>query len=107
MKSFEDVQKLNQANLDNAMKIWGEFGKGWQSIAAEVSDYTKRSFEDGTQTFEKLLSAKTMDQALEIQQSYAKRAYDEYMQQLSKMGALYGDLAKEAYKPFEKAFANR
>jgi hypothetical protein len=107
IKSFEDLQKLGQTNTDTAMRLVGEWSKGWQTIATEMTDYSKRSFEEGTATFEKLLSAKTMEQAFEIQSSYAKRAYEEYMQQLSKIGAFYSDIAKEAYKPVEKAFAAR
>ena len=107
IKSFEDLQKLGQANTDTAMRLVGEWSKGWQTIATEMTDYSKRSFEDGTATFEKLLSAKTIEQAFEIQSSYAKRAYEDYVQQLTKMGGLYSEFPKEAYKPVEKAFAAR
>ncbi len=103
IKSFEDVQKLNQANTETAMKAYGEWTKGWQTLAAEMADYSKRSFEDGTRTFEKLAQAKSIEQAVEIQSTYAKRAYDEYMHQMSKIGALYTGFAKDAYKPVERA----
>jgi hypothetical protein len=106
MKQFEDFQKLGQSNVDAAMKMFGEWNKGWQAIAAEVTDYTKRSFEDGTATFEKLVSAKSVEQAVEIQTNYAKRAYDEYMHQLTKIGGMYAELAKEAYRPVERAMQN-
>ena len=102
IKNFEDMQKLGQTNVDSAMKFFGEWNKNWQAIAAEMSDYTKRSFEESTATFEKLLTAKSVEQAIEIQSGYAKRAYDEYMHQMSKIGGLYAELAKEAYKPVEK-----
>ena len=105
IKNYEDFQKLGQQNVDTAMKLMGEWSKGWQSIAAEMTDYTKRSFEEGTATVEKLLTAKSFEQAVEIQTGYAKRAYDDYMHQVSKLGGLYADLAKEAYKPVEKALA--
>jgi phasin family protein len=85
------------------MKMFGEWSKGWQAIAAEMTDYTKRSFEESTAMAEKLLSAKSIEQAVEIQTGYAKRAYDDYMHQVSKLGGLYAELAKEAYKPVEKA----
>jgi hypothetical protein len=103
IKNMEDFQKLGQANMDATVKIWGDWSKGWQAIAAELTDYTKRSFEDGTQTFEKLIAAKSLEQAVEIQTSFAKRAYDEYMHQLSKIGGMYAELAKDAYKPVERA----
>lgn len=102
IKNFEDIQKLGQTNMDAAMKAFGEWNKGWQAIAAEITDYTKKSFEDGTATFEKLVSAKSVEQAIEIQTGYAKRAYDGYMHQMSKLGGMYAELAKEAYKPVEK-----
>ena len=85
------------------MKAFGEWNKGWQAIAAEITDYTKKSFEEGTATFEKLASAKSVEQAIEIQTGFAKRAYDGYMHQMSKIGGMYAELAKEAYKPVEKA----
>ena len=106
IKNFEDMQKLSQTNMDTAMKAFGEWNKGWQAIAAEITDYTKKSFEEGTATFEKLASAKSVEQAIEIQTGYAKRAYDGYMHQMSKIGGMYAELAKEAYKPVEKALQN-
>ena len=106
IKNFEDFQKLGQQNVDTAMKMVGEWSKGWQAIAAEMTDYTKRSFEEGTATVEKLLSAKSFEQAVEIQTGYAKRAYDGYMHQMSKIGGMYAELAKEAYKPVEKVLQN-
>lgn len=106
MNNFQDLQKLSQTNMESTMKVFGDLNKGWQAIAAEFSDYSKRAFEDGTATFEKLLAAKSVEQAYEIQQSYAKRSYDEYVHQLSKIGGMYSTLAKDAYKPVEKVFQN-
>ena len=103
IKNLEEFQRLGQSNMEAAMKLLGEWSKGWQSIAAEMSDYTKKSLEDGTAAFEKLLSAKSVEQAVEIQAGFAKRAYDGYMHQLSKIGGLYAELAKEAYRPVERA----
>jgi hypothetical protein len=103
MKPFDDMQRMSQANVDTAMKMMGEWGKNWQAIAAEMTDYTKRSFEDGTHTLEKLMSARSFEQAMEIQTTYAKRAYDDYMHQMSKIGGMYAELAKEAYRPIERA----
>jgi hypothetical protein len=106
MKPFEDFQKLGQTNVDAAMRAFGEWNKGWQAIAAEMTDYTKRSFEDGSATFEKLVSSRSIEQVMEIQTSFAKRAYDEYMHQLTKIGGMYAELAKEAYRPVERAMQN-
>ena len=74
INNFQDFQKMSQTNVDAAVKMLGDWNKGWQAIAAEMSDYTKRSFEEGTATFEKLLSAKSVEQAIEIQSAEASLA---------------------------------
>ncbi len=101
--NVQDVQKVSQANVDATMKFFTEWQKNWQTIASEVTSYQKRAFEDSTKTFEKLLAVKSLDQAVEIQTSYAKRAYDEYMQTVTKFGGMMTEQAKEAYKPLERA----
>jgi len=99
IKNFEDIQKLGQDNTDGAMRMYDERNRNWQAIAAEMGDYTKRSFEEGSATLEKLMGSKSVGQAIEIQTSYAKRAYDDYMQQVTKIGGIYANMAKKAYEP--------
>jgi hypothetical protein len=42
---------------------------------------------------------------IEIQSQYAKRAYDNYVAELSKLGEIYAGLTRNAYKPVEQAAA--
>ena len=101
IKNIEDVQKLGKDNMDATMKSFGMLSKATQAIATEVADYSKKSFEDGSKVMEKLLGAKSIDKAIEIQTDYAKTAYEGFVAQATKLGELYADLAKETYKPFE------
>lgn len=107
MKGYEDFQKSGQENFDAAVKSFGEMNKGVQAIAGEVTDYTKKAIEDGTAAFEKLIGVKSVEQAIEVQTAYAKKAYEDYISQVSKLGEMYADVAKEAYKPVEAAFAKK
>ena len=101
MKNFEDIQKISKDSMDVTMKSFGTMSKASQAIAAEAADYSKKSFEEGTKVFEKMLGAKSLDKVLEIQTDYAKTAYEGFVAQATKIGELYADLAKETYKPFE------
>jgi hypothetical protein len=101
LKNFEDFQKFGKDNVDVAVKQFGAVSKSFQAIATEVADYSKKSFEDGTAALEKLLGAKSLEKALEIQSEYAKTAYEGFVAEATKLGELYTDLAKESYKPFE------
>jgi hypothetical protein len=105
VKNFDEVQKLSKDNLDVAMKSFGVMSKGFQAIAVEVADYSKKSFEEGSATFEKLIGAKSLEKAIEIQTEYAKSAYEGFIAGATRIGELYADLAKETYKPFETVVA--
>jgi hypothetical protein len=103
MNTIQDFQKFGQANTETSMKMLGDWSKNWQAISMEMTDYSKRAFQDGQATLEKLIAAKSIDQAFEIQTNYAKRAFEEYMQQMSKIGSMYSSFGREAYKPLERA----
>jgi hypothetical protein len=59
-----------------------------------MADHTKWMFEDATKAFTKLMSAKSFDEAVDIQTEFAKRAYDAHLRQMTKLGSLYTELTK-------------
>ena len=101
VKNFEDMQKFGKDNMDATMKSFGAVSRSAQAIAAEVADYSKKSFEDGSKALERLFGAKTLEKAIEIQTEFAKTSYEAFIAEATKIGELYVDLAKESYKPFE------
>lgn len=105
MNIYEDATKLSQQTMDNTLKSVSVMTKGLQQIATETSEYAKRAYEQQSSMFEKLASAKTLDKSIEVQTAYAKSAYQEWVSQATRMGEIYTDLAKEAYKPFEGTMA--
>jgi hypothetical protein len=76
------------------------FPGGFQAIATAYGDYTKKSFEDTKSFVEKLSGVKSFEKAVEIQTEFAKMAYETFVTESQKIGAMYGDLAKQSYKPF-------
>lgn len=101
LKNFDDMQKLGKEGMEASMESFAACSKGAQTIAAEFAEYTRKSFEQGASAAEKLLAARTLDRAVEIQSDYAKTAYEGFVQQATKIGEIYADLAKQSYKPFE------
>ena len=106
-EGFEQFQKVGKDGFDAAVRSFGEVNKGFQAIAAEFTDFSKKSFEDSTRAFEQLIGAKSVEQAVEIQSQFAKKAYDTYVAEVSKLGEMYVGLAKDAYKPVEVAFTKK
>jgi hypothetical protein len=106
-KASEDFQKLGKDNYEAVLRSYSELNKGLQAIGARVTDYSKRAFEDATRAFEQLVGAKSFEHAIEIQSQYAKKAYDTWVSEASKLGEMYAAIARDAYKPVEKAVTKR
>ena len=72
-----------------------------------MTDYSKRAFEDATRAFEQLAGSKSVEQAIQIQSQYVKKAYDTWVTEASKLSEMYVGMARQAYKPVEQAVAKR
>ena len=97
----KSVYEIQKENMDAAMKSFGAMSKAFQAIAVEFANYSKRSLEDHTAATEKLMSAKSLEKAVEMQTEYMRTAYEGFVAHATKIGGLYADLAKELYKPIE------
>ena len=103
--TLEDFQKFSKAQFNSAASTSSSFVKGLQTIAAETTDYSKKSLENGSVFFEKLLGVKSLEAAIQLQSEYIKTAYADFVAQATKIGELYSSLVKEAFKPIELAMA--
>jgi phasin family protein len=103
--NIEEFQKFSKDQMESATTAASTLSKGVQEIAAEAAEYSKKSLEESTALVEKLLGAKTLDTAIQLQSDYAKSAYETFVSKATKFGELYTSLAKEAFKPMEAAIA--
>ena len=101
MVKVEELQQYGKEQFDAAVASANTFSSGFQAIATAYGDYTKKSFEDTKSFVEKLSGVKSVEKAIEVQTEYAKSAYETFVAESQKIGALYSDLAKQAYKPVE------
>ena len=104
-KNVEDMQKFSKEQMEAVTAASANVTRGMQQIAAESASFSKKQFETGSAAVEKLLGAKTMEAAFQIQTDYAKSAYEAFLAQTTKMSELYTGLAKTAFKPAEAAVA--
>ena len=101
----EDMQKFSKDSMETALTSFGAWTKSAQAIAVEVVDYSKKSTEGSAAAWEKLLGAKSLEKAMEVQSEFLKSSYQYFVAEATKLGELYAGFAKEVYKPFEGALA--
>jgi hypothetical protein len=92
-------QQNDKEQVDTGTAPANTFPGGFQAIATAYGDYSKKSFEDTRLYVEKLSGVKSIEKAIEVQTEFAKTAYETFVTESQKIGALYGDLARQSYKP--------
>jgi len=105
MMKIDEFQNFGKDGFEAYVASSNALTKGFQAIAQEAADFSRKSFEKGTAAFEKLAATKSFDKALEAQQAFAKESYESLVAQMTKMNELYIATAKEAFKPFEASLA--
>ena len=101
MVKFEDIQSYGKEQFEQVSANAAAFQSGVSAIANAYGEYAKKSYEDGKSFAEKLSGVKSLDKALEAQSEYAKTAYETFVAESQKIAGLYGDLAKQTFKPLE------
>ena len=99
--NIENFQKISKTNMEATTEAFGVLSRTTQEIATELAGYSKRSFENNTKAMEKMLGNTSLNKAIDVQNEYVRSILEDYTAQVTKLGQLYANLAKEALKRFE------
>lgn len=77
------------------------------AIVQVYGEYTRKSWAAGRVLVERLVAARSIDEAVEIQGEFAQQACANFAAQSQKICELYGDWVQQMFKPFEKFTADR
>ncbi|EJC79141.1 phasin family protein [Rhizobium leguminosarum bv. trifolii WSM2297] len=105
MFNFDDANRKSKEAVDTALRTYSDTTRGFQAIAAEAADYSKKSFQDAVTHFETLAGVKSFEAAFELQTNFVKAYFEGLVSETTKLSEMYADLAKSAYKPYEAPIA--
>lgn len=105
MFNFDEASRKSKETMDAMLASYADVAKGYQAIAIEASDYSKKSFQDIASLMEAMAGARSLETAMELQAGFMKSSYESYVAEATKLSELYADLAKTAYKPYEAGLA--
>ena len=98
----EPDREIGRGFIDAALTSYAALSTGVGSIALAASEYARKSIEAGSAAAQQIACAETVDAALAAQSTYASRAYEELVAEATRLGGLYADVARDAYRPFER-----
>jgi phasin family protein len=99
----QEYQNAIQSGFEVATRSFGEINRGVQAIAAEMTEYSKKTLEDVFQAWEQFLRARSFGDVVDIQTRYAQKVYDTHISEMSRLTELCLDLTRNASKPVEQA----
>ena len=100
MLNFEDAEKAGSQAIDTALKSYSDAAKGVQAIAAETAVYSRKSFRDAVSHVETLRSAGSIGAAVELQATFARSCYENFVAEAARLGEMYAGLAKAVCTPY-------
>ena len=87
MKSFEEFQTYGKGSLEACTACGSALTKGFQAIAQENAEFARKSFEKNSEIVERVSATKSFDKAMEVQQGYAKEAYEAFVGQMPRLAS--------------------
>jgi hypothetical protein len=103
MFKFDDANIYGKDTMDTLLKSYSAATKGFQAIAAETAEYSKKAYEANVAHMEALMSVRSVEAAIELNTSFARSAVEGYLSELNKLGEMYSDIAKQTYEPAKTA----
>ena len=96
---FEKLSVFGQENVDAVLKTQEIATKAAEGISAELSAYTKKSFEDSVSAAQDFATAKNVTELFEKQSAFAKAYFEGLVKQSSKVNDLVAASAKDIAQP--------
>ena len=100
-KGFEKFASFQKESMEAWMELAGLAGKGAEKIQAELTAYMKASTEGFAEVSKAVMSAKSVQAAMELQSSYAKSAFETYVAEMKKVADLIAGTTKSALEPLQ------
>jgi len=104
-KSLAGLNEMNthsKKNLEAVVASVTAATKGAESLGALAMAYSKRAMEDQVAAAKALAGAKSVQEAVELQTSWAKTALELYMAEMGKMGETVAATVKDSMKPLNE-----
>jgi len=101
LKTYDRFMTFSKDNAEALLKSANVAGKGLESIHSEVLAYTRKFIEDGVTATKAVLSARSVEEALQLQGEFGKSLFQTHVDEAAKVGGLAFSTARDAAEPLQ------
>jgi phasin family protein len=107
-KTAEGYDRMVAIAKDNAeafMQAANVAGKGFETINGEILAFSRKRMEGGVEHVQAIFSAKSVNEAIELQADYGRKAFEAWMTQMNKVNQMILETTKNAAEPIQARVA--
>lgn len=102
LSGLNDVNAMSKQNLEAVIASVTAATKGAESLGAQAMAYSKSAMESQVAAAKSLSTAKSVQEVIELQTTFAKSAMEAYMAEMTKMTETVSASFKESAKPINE-----
>ena len=98
-KGYEQVAAFGKENVEAAVAAGAVATKGVEALNAEIMDFTKGFMAEQMAAFNKIMTVKSPNEMIELQNEFAKTSFNAVIARSTKIGEMTAKVANEAFAP--------
>ena len=102
LTALNDANATSKKNLEAVVASVTAATKGAEALGAQAMAFSKAGFESQVAAAKSLSGAKSVQEVVELQTSYAKTALETYMAEMGKMSEVVSASVKDSMKPLNE-----
>ena len=102
LAAMNDMNAHSKKNLEAVVASATASAKGAETLGAQAMAFSKAMFDAQVAAAKSLSGAKSIQEVVELQTSFAKSSMEAYMAELSKMGEIVSASLKDSMKPLNE-----
>ena len=102
LSTLSEANAHSKKNLEAVVASVTAATKGAEALGAQAMAYSKRAVEDQVAAAKNLAGAKSVQEVVELQTSYAKFAMESYIAEMNKASETVAASVKECFQPINE-----
>ena len=102
--SYDDIAVVSKDNMDALMAAGDIWFKGYEAIGKACFAYAQETAEKGAEVAKAVMSAKSVQDAIDVQTDFAKQRFDSMATESAKISEMSVKATNEALAPIQKRF---
>ncbi len=101
MKNVDEFAGLARGNVEAMLASSRAAAQGIETIAREVADFSRKTFEETTAAARAMTTVKTPNELMQLQNDFAKTQFDAAVAEMSKLSETMVKLMGEVFEPMQ------